>query len=127
LSLALKFQNLAFKLLAKFDERTVGVDSIQLEQISVSFNPTTGENEPGTAVFFNLVGVVVAFSRKYTNAISTNGNVIQAGDQLLKVDSTIEPKMGDKVLLDGLKYSIVSINLSRYTNRTILYIVHLRR
>ena len=126
MSLALKFKNVAFRLLAKFDERTVGVDSIQLEQTSVSFNPTTGENESGTSVFFNLVGVVVNFSKEHTNAVNTKGNVIQAGDQLLKIDSTIEPKMNDKILLDGLKYSIVSIDTSRYTNRTILYTVHLR-
>ncbi len=127
MSRALKFQNLAFRLLAKFDERTIGVDSIQLEQTPVSFNPTTGENELGTPVFFNLVGIVVDFSKEYTNAASTNGNVIQVGDLLLKIDSAIEPKMNDKVLLDGLKYSIVSIDPSRYTNRTILYTVHLRR
>lgn len=127
MSLALKFKDVAFRLLAKFDERTIGVDSIQLEQTSVSFNPTTGENELGTVVFFNLVGVVVDFSKEHTNAVNANGNVIQAGDLLLKIDSTIEPKMNDKVLLDGFKYSIVSIDPSRYTNRTILYTVHLRR
>lgn len=127
MSLALKFKDVAFRLLAKFDERTAGVDSIQLEQIPVSFNPTTGEYEFGTSVFFNLVGVVVDFNKEHTNAASTNGNVIQAGDQLLKIDSTIEPKMNDKILLDGLKYSIVSIDPSRYTNRTLLYTVHLRK
>lgn len=127
MSLALRFKDVALRLLAKFDERIVGVDSIQLEQTPVSFNPTIGEDEFGTPVFFNLVGVVIDFSKEHTNAISTNGNVIQAGDQLLKIDSTVEPKMNDKVLLDGLKYSIVSIDPSRYTNRTILYTVHLRK
>lgn len=127
MSRALRFQNIASRLLAKFDERTVSVDSIQLEQTPISFNPTTGEDEFGTPVFFNLVGVAVSFSKEHTNEISTNGNVIQAGDQLLKIDSTVEPKMDDKILLDGLKYSIVSIDPSRYTNRTISYTVHLRR
>ena len=111
----------------KFDERVVGIDSIQLEQTPVSFNPNTGEDEFGTPVLINLVGVVVVFNREHTNAASTNGNVIESGDQVLKIDSATEPKMNDKVLLDGLKYSIVSINPSRYTNRTILYTVHLRR
>lgn len=127
MSRALRFQNIASRLLAKFDERIVGVDSIQLEQTPSSFNPITGEYEFGTPVFFNLVGVAVSFSKEHTNAISTNGNVIQAGDQLLKIDSTVEPKINDKILLDGLKYSIVSIDPSRYTNRTILYTVHLRK
>lgn len=127
MSRALRFQNIASRLLAKFDERIVGVDSIQLEQTPVSFNPTIGEDEFGTPVFFDLVGVAVGFSKEHTNKISTNGNVIQAGDQLLKIDSTIEPKMNDKILLDGFKYSIVNIDPSRYTNRTILYTVHLRK
>ena len=127
MSRALKFKNLATRLLKKFDERVIGIDSIQLEQTPVSFNPITGEDEFGTPVLINLVGVVVVFNREHTNTASTNGNVIQSGDQLLKIDSATEPKMNDKILLDGLKYSIVSINPTRYTNRTILYTVHLRR
>ena len=121
-SLASEFEILAMDLLSEFDERTN--DFIQLEQTTVDFNPTTGEDELGTPIIINLVGVVVAFSNDFTN--STN-NTIQSGDQLLKITSEIEPLMGNKILLDGLKYSIVSISPSRYTNKTILYTVHIRK
>jgi len=128
LSLALKFRNVATKLLLKFDERTPGSSSIQLKQYPpVAFNPTTGEDEFGTPVLIDLIGVSVGFNREYTNSANANGNVIQAGDQMLKIDGATEPKMKDKILLDGLEYSIVSISPSRYTNQTILYSVHVRR
>jgi len=126
-SKAVKFQNTATRLLTKFDERTLGVDSIQLEQISVSFNTETGENEQGFPVITDLSGVSVGFGREYTNGNNANGNTVQTGDQLLKITSAIEPFMGDKILIDGLEYSIVSISPSRYTNKTILYTVHIRR
>lgn len=127
MSLTVKFQNTAIRLLSKFDERVLGVDSIQLEQTPVSFNPITGEDEPGTPVITDLIGVVVKFGIFFTNDANANGNTVETGDQLLKITATTEPLMGDKILLDGLKYSIVSISLSRYTNQTILYTVHLKR
>lgn len=127
MSLATKFQNTATKLLLKFDERVLGVDSIQLEQTPVIFNPVTGEDEPETPIITDVIGVSVKFGREYTNGANTNGNTIQAGDQLLKISNRTEPFMGDKILMDGLKYSIVSISPSRYTNKTILYQVHIRR
>lgn len=127
MSLATGFQNTATRLLSKFDERVPVIDSIQLEQTLVIFNPVTGEDEPGTPVIIDLIGVSVNFGREYTNGANTNGNTIQAGDQLLKISNRTEPLMGDKILMDGLKYSIVSIFPSRYTNRTILYTVHIRR
>lgn len=127
MSLATNLEDRASKLLSKFDERISGIDSIQLEQIPIGFNPITGEDEPGTPVISDLIGVVVNFTKKHTNAVSGNGNTIQTGDQLLKVSSTVEPTMGDKILLDGLKYSIVDISPVRYTNVTLLYTVHIRR
>jgi len=129
-SLALKFQRLSDMLLLKFDERTSDIDAIQLEQIHVILNPSTREDEPGTPIITNLIGVVSKFDREYTNANSNtnnNTNTIEAGDQLLKITSAVEPLMGDKISFDGLKYSIVSISPSRYTNKTILYTVHLRK
>ena len=123
MSLATRFKNTANRLLGKFDERESGVDSIQLWRTPVTFNPTTGENEPGTTVITDLVGVSVEFDQEFTNS---SDNAIQSGDQLLAITSAIEPFMSDKILLDGLKYSIVSILPSRYTNATILYKIHLR-
>lgn len=127
MSLTTKFQNTATQLLSKFDERVPSVDSIQLEQTPVSFNPITGEDEPGTPVITDLIGIVVEFGIFFTNYANINRNTIQTGDQLLKITAATEPLMGDKILLDGLKYSIVSISPSRYTNKTILYTVHLKR
>lgn len=126
-SLVDEFANLATELISEFDERVN--DSIQLEQTPVDFNPTTGEDELGTPVVINLVGVIVGFNNDFTNATSIIGsnNTIQSGDQLLKITNVIEPTMDDKILLDGLKYSIVSISPSRYTNNTILYTVHIRK
>ena len=129
MSLASNFQGVATRLLSKFDERTPGVDSIQLEFTPVSFNPSTGEDEPDTPIIKDLIGVVVSFNKEFTNSVRTGGNnnTVESGDQLLKITSEIEPLMGDKILLDGLKYSIVSISPSRYTNKTILYTIHLRK
>lgn len=127
LSLALKFHDIATRLLLKFDERIMDVNSIQLEQTSITFNPVTGEDELGTPVITNLTGISVRFDAEYTNSVSTDGNTIQAGDQLLKITDTIEPEMGDKILLDGMKYSIVSISPSSYTGLVILYSVHIRK
>lgn len=126
MSLATKFQSTATRLLSKFDERVSGIDSIQLEQTILSFNPITGEDELGTPVIVDLIGVVVKFNREFTNA-GGNKNTIQTGDQLLKITNAIEPLMGDKILIDGLKYSMVDISPSRYTNKTIIYTIHLRR
>lgn len=127
LSLALKFRDVATRLLSKFDERVMDVDSIQLEQTSIVFNPVTGEDEPGTPVITNLVGISVRFDEEFTNSASTDGNTIQAGDQLLKITDTTEPKMRDKILMDGMKYSIVSISPSSYTGLVLLFSVHIRR
>lgn len=127
MSLAAKFRGVATKLLTKFDERTSGGDAIQLKRTPVEFNPNSGENEFGTPVITDLVGVSVKFDREYTNSANSAGNAIQAGDQLLKITATTEIEMGDKILLDGLEYSIESISPSRYTNQTILQSVHVRR
>ena len=128
-SLASEFEILATDLLSEFDERRTN-DFIQLEQTPVGFNPITGEDELGTPVFINLVGVVVEFTNEFTNEFASTGgekNTIQSGDQLLKITSSVEPFMADKILLDGLKYSIVDISPSRYTNKTLLYTVHIRK
>lgn len=128
-SLASEFEILAIELLSEFDERRTN-DFIQLEQTPVDFNPTTGEDELGTPVIINLVGVVVEFTNEFTNEFTSTGgekNTIQSGDQLLKITSSVEPFMGDKILLDGLKYSIVDISPSRYTNKILLYTVHIRK
>ena len=126
MSLSAKFENTATRLLKKFDERVGGINEIQLEQTPVNFNPVTGEDELGTPVITDLIGVSVKFDRHFTN-ISGNNNTVQTGDQLLKITSAIEPFMNDKILIDGLKYSIVGIFPSRYTSRTVLYTVHIRR
>lgn len=127
MSLAIKFQDTATRLLSKFDERISGINSIQLEQTPVIFNPVTGEDELGTPVIIDLVGVVVKFDRRFTNGANARGNTIQTGDKLLKITADIEPLMGDKILMDGLKYSIVDISPTRYTDLDILFTIHLRR
>lgn len=127
MSLATKFRNTASRLLTKFDERVPGVDSIQLEQTPVIFNPITGEDELGVPVLTDLIGVVVKFDKRFTNSANAKGNTIQAGDQLLKITADVEPSMGDKIFMDGLEYSIVDISPTRYTNLDILFTIHLRR
>lgn len=126
MSLSTKFENTATRLLKKFDERVGGINKIQLEQTPVNFNPVTGENELGTPVIIDLIGVSVKFDRHFTNSLGNN-NTVQTGDQLLKITSVTEPFMNDKILIDGLKYSIVDIFPLRYTSRTLLYTVHIRR
>ena len=115
---------MATRLLTKYDERRPGVDAIQLEQTPINFNPVTGEDELGTPVLTNLVGISIGFGEDFTDA-SGDKNTVQTGDQLLQITHAVEPLMGDKILMDGLKYSIISISPSRYTNRTSLYTVHI--
>lgn len=108
-SLATRLAATADRLLNKFDERTTA-DQIQISRPATgpTFNPVSGEDEFGSPVLTNVVGV-------------------QTGDQLLKLTAEFEPLRGDQVIIDGVTYLIVKITPVRYTDTTISYTVHIRK
>ena len=117
MSLAKRMQQTATRLLNKFDESN---GRIKLVRKGASyFDPILGEEVISPDVTIDLVGVTVVFDQSLVN-----GTTIQAGDVMVIATSAEKPTIQDKVLIDGVQWSIVSQPVVDYTGVAICYKIH---
>lgn len=124
MSFANRMQGVASKLLDKFDESKVRLKLIKPAGEPV-WDETLAEMVPQESEQFDLVGVTTQFS-----AAMINGTTIQAGDVMViaKVNQLIESiSVQDKVLIDGVQWSITQEPKVDYTALTICYKIHCRK
>ncbi len=120
MSRARGLQATATKLLTQFDESD---GRIKLVRKAVpSWDATEGAMVFGPDETFDLVGVTVPFS-----AGLVNGTTIQTGDLMAIVTATTEPKLDDKMMIDGVQWSIVDEPKTQYTGVAIVYKIHCRK
>lgn len=115
----------ATKLLTKFDGRSGGDRMALLRPGTKVWNPTTGEYEIGPDTKYWLTGV------ERTNLMGmVDGTTIQQGDELITasvvvLDETetqvdIVPKVDDKIILDGVQWSVVDAPHINYSGNTLI-------
>ena len=122
MSFALRMRGVADKLLNKFDERDVKIKLLRASE--PVYNSTSGEYEFPEDIEIELTGVVTPF-----DSSMIDGTTIQSGDAKLIITSEHQPKHPDKILLDGVQWSIVKPNPVNYTgdDLTIAYFVQIRK
>lgn len=117
---AKKMQGVATKLLTKYDEAP---GRIALLRTGVPvWDEDLAEMVPGLVETVPLVGVTVPFS-----ASLVDNTTIQAGDVQAIVTAAEAPKADDKLLIDGVQWSIVGQPLIQYTGLAICYKIHARK
>lgn len=134
MTFATDMNEVATELLTEFDERT-GDDRLAiLKQGDVVWNPVTAENEIAPDTKYFLTGT-------QQNDLSgmIDGSTVQQGDMMLTVSTLITdesgaiveyiPQVEDKVLIDGIQWSIVDTPHSNYTgdNLIIAYKIQVRK
>lgn len=120
--LAARMQKVADRLLIKYDERVTKI--VLVQQSAKVWNATTAEYEFQSDVPVDVTGVAVP----YIDSL-VDGTTIQAGDIKLTITRAIKPTLKDKVILDGVEYSIVSVTPYQYTGAelNIAFAVQLRK
>lgn len=125
MSFATKMQGVNNKLCAKFDERKGNDRLAIIKQGDQTFNMTTGETEFGPDVKYFLTGVQI-------NALAgmVNGTTIQQGDMSItastivkdELDATVDyvPRVNDKMLIDGVEWSIEDAPHVNYTGNDVI-------
>jgi hypothetical protein len=124
MSFADEMAQVATELLTEFDEREPGGKIKLIRQGIGVWDEIEGETVFPDPVEIDLTGVAVPYS-----ATLVNGTTIQAGDIKLTITNGVEPTQADKVLIDGVQYSIVANTPFAYTGKdlTIAYAVQLRK
>ena len=117
---AARMQKVAKKLLTKFDESDGRIQL--LNKGAPTWDESLGEYVPGVDELINLVGVTVPF-----NLALVDGTTIQAGDVQVIVTSDTQISIDDKLIIDGVQYSIVREPLAQYTGVAIVYKAQCRR
>lgn len=131
---AIEMQGVASSLLSQFDGREGTSRIAIIVQGDKTFNETTAEYEFGPDVTYFLTGV-----QKTVSAGLVDGTTIQSGDQMITASIEVVdaagakvnyvPRVKDKVLMDGVTWSIVNAPHVNYTgnNLYILYKMQLRK
>lgn len=122
MSFAQKMKKVADDLLVKFDERT---DKIMLVRPgSKAFNVSTGEYEFTGGETVPITGVVTTYDNNMID-----GTTVQSGDKRLISTANEVVSNDDKVILDGVEHSVVSVSPYAYTgdSMTIAFEAQLRR
>lgn len=120
-----QMQGISTDLLTRFNQ---GV--IQLVQITPGSGPT---HNPGPSVRGAPIllkgSASAAFSVRGATKTYQNGTTIQAGDVKVvsKVIANIDPKLTDKIILDGKEYGIIQFNRIPETGTTVAWIFYVRR
>ena len=123
MSFSKRMQGVATKLLTKYDESPSSDRRIKLVRKGVPvWSDEYAEMLPGVNETIDLVGVTVPFS-----ASLVNGTAIHAGDVQVAVTSAVEPTMDDKLMIDGVQWSIVAQPLVQYTGAAICYKIQARK
>lgn len=116
--------DVATDLLNEFDERE-GDNKIKLKKNSAPvWDEVLGEDVITPLPLVDLTGVAVPYSQGLVD-----GTTIQSGDIKLTITNGVKPLAQDKILLDGVEYSVVGIDPFAYTgeDQAIAYAVQIRR
>lgn len=122
MSFAKEMQEVAQELLTEFDERE---EKMVLRVAGESyFDFSLAQTVVGESQEYELTGVATGYSEGLIN-----GTTIQNGDIQLAVLCEVEPTQADKVVVDGLEASIVTVNPVSYTgkDKAIMYKIQVRR
>ena len=120
---AQRMNKVATKLLTKYDESDSANRRIKLIIKGVpAWDAELAEFVQGMDSTVDLVGVTVPFS-----ADLIDGTTIQSGDVTAIVTTSAQPKIGDKVQIDGEEWSIVDMPLVNYTGVPICHKLHCRK
>ena len=122
MSFATDMQKVATDLLSKFDERTTKIQLISPgERV---WDAGLGEYVFGADTTIDLTGVATTYNQSLVNETT-----IRTGDIQLTLTNAVEVNQDDKILLDGVQHSVVSVEPSAYTGKdlTIAYRVQIRR
>lgn len=122
------------ELIGEFDERT-GTDRVRLlKQGDRVWNPAIGDYVIGPDTEYYLKVVTINVS-----AGMVDGTTIQSGDQIMTVSTSIVdindvpadivPLVNDKIVSDGVQWSIVDVPHVNYTGNalTVVYKLQIRK
>jgi hypothetical protein len=125
MSLSKNFQALSDSLLAKFDERKGDDRMAILKQGEIVWDPIEAKEVIGPDTKYFLNGVQINVS-----AGMVNGTTIQSGDMMIKASVNMfdeadlpivyVPRVNDKMLIDGVQWSIVNAPHSNYTGNDVI-------
>jgi hypothetical protein len=107
----------ASKLLSKF-----GGDVTISRTTGGSINPVTGAVTAGTTTVLEAKGLITDFKDELID-----GTVIQYGDRLLVIDSSIVPVLTDRPVVSNQQWNIMKIMTKQPANVPIVYLLHVRR
>jgi hypothetical protein len=111
-------QKTAERLLNKYDCRK----SIKFVRNNGSINPSTGEFDQSSGQEITVNGVTSTYADRLINETT-----VLTGDIRLAIDSNVEPKQSDDVLIDGDQYSIIAIDKKNAGGIVVSYILQLRK
>lgn len=122
MSFATRMQNVATKLLTKYDERTV--KAVLITKGEKTYDPNIGDYVFASDTEQDLTGVATS----YNLGLVVSGTV-HADDIKFIVTNAVKPTQADSVRMDGLTYGIVSVTPKAYTgdDLTIAYEIQLRK
>lgn len=112
-----RMQGLATRLLNKYGS------TVTLVRAGAKvWDPVEGEyvTEPDTLLPLTSVPVPV-------NASLVNGTTIQAGDMVVKADSSVIPKMEDKVDFGGERWSVVAVEKKMVNDDVVAWFIQVRK
>ena len=112
-----RMQKTATRLLGKYGS-TVNL----IRAGSKVWDPDEGEYVVSPSVTIPLTSVPVP-----VNAALVNGTTIQAGDMIVKADSSVLPTMEDKVSFNGSEWSIVAIETKKVNDDVIAWFIQVRK
>ena len=96
--------------------------AIKITRSGDTVDPVTGEVTVDDDVVYEPNGVLTS----YTN-IEVDGTRIKTGDRRLIIDATVEPKMADRPEIDGLEWTVVSVESINPAGTPVAYKVQVRR
>ena len=120
MGLAARMQKTATRLLGKFDESE---GRIKLVRKGIpTWDDDAGEFLPSADTLIDLVGVTANYSES-----EINNTTVLSGDIMVVVTSKEQIKLNDKLLIDGVEWSVVSEPKANYTGIPICYMMQARK
>ena len=120
MGLAARMQKTATRLLGKFDESEGRIKLIR--KGIPTWDNDAGEFLPSADTFIDLVGVTANYSES-----EINNTTVLSGDIMVVVTSKEQIKLNDKLLIDGVEWSVVSEPKANYTGIPICYMMQARK
>lgn len=119
-----KMQGVGSKLLGKF-----GSEVTLVRAGSKVWDAIKGEYIIGTTSNHALTAVTTPVSKNIARGISTfmDGTAIESGDMQIICDSKVVPSMDDKILFQGVEWSIVGLSPSVVNDDAVVYFILVRK